>query len=125
MQKKSKLLTLRDAVASKERDVVMLEEKVTDQGIGREKTAEHSELLTALSARKARIVEMETELERFAEFDPETVAKITDSMSAVKEAANRWTDNVFCCQSWIVNTFGIERADFFRQFEIPADLDYL
>lgn len=68
---------------------------------------------------------MDTQLERFAEFDPESVAKITDNMDPVKEAANRWTDNLFCCQTYVTGTLGIERAAFCRQFDIPLDLDYL
>lgn len=92
---------------------------------GREETEEHAELLRAIAAGNARVAAADAELGRFAEFDPDHVEKINGSMTAVRDAANRWTDNLFCCQSWIVDKFSIERAVFCKQFDVPADLDYL
>ena len=50
----------------------------------------------------------------------------TGQESAVaKEAANRWTENVFSIKSWCKNRFGIEESKLDQQFGIPEDFDYL
>jgi len=41
------------------------------------------------------------------------------------EAANRWTDNVFCIRSWCQKRFSVEAKDFDKQFGISEDFDYL
>jgi Leucine zipper with capping helix domain len=112
-------------VIEKEKQQEQLEAKVEQLGSGREATDEHGALLDAIAAKKARVAKLDQELERFAEFDPDHVQKINESMRPVRDAANRWTDNLFCCQSWIVEKFSIERSEFCKQFEVPPDLDYL
>lgn len=42
-----------------------------------------------------------------------------------KEAANRWTENVFAVKSWCKNRFGLEESSIDKQFNIPDDFDYL
>lgn len=57
--------------------------------------------------------------------DPKLLAqKRTDSEKA-KQAANRWTDNIFTLQSFCSNNFGIERSQFNEQFGLPEDFDYI
>jgi hypothetical protein len=125
VQKRAKLASLREEVAQKERAQADLQAKIEALGAGREETDEHGALLSSIAAKRARSDELDAELERFAEFDPDYVERISASMEPVREAANRWTDNLFCCQSWIVGKFSMERALFCKQFEVPADLDYL
>ena len=42
-----------------------------------------------------------------------------------KEAANRWTENVFAVKSWAKNRFGVEESKLDQQFGIPEEFDYL
>lgn len=42
-----------------------------------------------------------------------------------KEAANRWTENLFTIKSFIKNRFNIEEQTINKQFGIPTDLDYV
>lgn len=46
-------------------------------------------------------------------------------VTVAKEAANRWTDNIFTLQSHCANNYNIARSDFCAQFGIPEDLDYV
>ena len=46
-------------------------------------------------------------------------------MAAAKEAANRWTDNLFILQKYCCDNFNISRSDFNSQFGIPEEIDYL
>ncbi|XP_044253747.1 meiotic nuclear division protein 1 homolog [Tribolium madens] len=43
----------------------------------------------------------------------------------VKDAANRWTDNIFAVKSWCKKKFMIEDKVLNKQFGIPEDLDYI
>ena len=45
--------------------------------------------------------------------------------AVAKEAANRWTENVFSIKSWCKNRFSVEESKLDQQFGIPEDFDYL
>lgn len=125
MQKKAKLAALQKEVADKEIAVGKLQEQVEELGVGREANDENAELLSKVATKKSRVEELDAELSRFAEFDPEHVERIRESMIPVRDAANRWTDNVFSCISWVSDKFGVERSLMCKQFEVPEDMDYL
>ncbi|CAD7690470.1 unnamed protein product [Nyctereutes procyonoides] len=42
-----------------------------------------------------------------------------------KEAANRWTDNIFAVRSWAKRKFGFEENKIDKNFGIPEDFDYI
>lgn len=44
---------------------------------------------------------------------------------AARDAANRWTDNIFAVKSWCKNKFNIEESTLDKQFGIPAEFEYL
>lgn len=92
---------------------------------GREETDERASLLKELSEVEESVKNVDSELERFAEFDTDEMQKIKDSTVKVKEAVNRWVDNIFNCQSWAQKTFNMEKKDFDVQFGIPEELDYV
>lgn len=43
----------------------------------------------------------------------------------LRDAANRWTDNVFTIKSWCKNKFNCEESVIDKQFRIPGDFDYI
>ena len=43
----------------------------------------------------------------------------------LKEAVNRWTENIYILKSYIKNTFQTENDVIDQSFNIPADLDYI
>ena len=69
--------------------------------------------------------ELEKELEKYRECDPEVLENLKKETLTAKEAANRWTDNVFSIKSWCVKKFGIEEKKIDKNFEIPEDFDYI
>ena len=92
---------------------------------GREETDERADLLKKLAELTAREKELDKKLSMFSDFDPEALEKLKENTVKAKECANRWTDNVFTCQSWACNKFSMDRKDFGKHFEIPEELDYL
>lgn len=69
--------------------------------------------------------EMETELERLKECDPEVLESMKKETLIAREATNRWTDNVFTIKSWCVKKFGVEQKTIDKNFGIPEDFDYV
>jgi hypothetical protein len=119
------LQRLRLEIEQKERTLSDLKASVIQMQAGREESVEHTELIAAIELKSTRSAALSAELNRFASFDPEYLETIKTSMGPVREAANRWTDNIFCCQSWVSEKFSIDRGTFFQQFDIPEDIDYI
>ena len=46
-------------------------------------------------------------------------------LQVAKDAANRWTDNIFAVKAWCKNKFFIEESELDKQFDIDPELDYL
>lgn len=92
---------------------------------GREESEERTEVLRKMEILEGQIKKLNVELARFAEFDPDEVERVKTQTAQIKVAVNRWIDNIFNIQSWIVRTFGMDKREFDSQFEIPEDLDYI
>ncbi|KAJ1957544.1 Meiotic nuclear division protein 1 [Dispira parvispora] len=90
---------------------------------GREDTEERTELLRQLTEIEQRHALHKKELEQFRECDPVLLKAKERAAQQAKDAANRWTDNIFILQSYCSNKFMIPAADFNRQFGIPEDFD--
>ena len=125
MQRKAKKESLEDELKSLESEEAKLEEQIQELEKGREETEERADALKALSELEHRHTEAGKKLARFAEFDPEEMEKLKKNTSLARQAANRWVDNIFNCQSWAQNKFCMEKKVFSKQFGIPEELDYL
>jgi len=68
---------------------------------------------------------LKSELQQLADNNPEIVQAMVEDGSKAKEAANRWTDNVFNIKSYVSKTFGIGSDDFDKNFEIPENFDFV
>lgn len=125
VQKKAKLAALQEEVRQAEAEEKRLAAEVEELCVGREDTEERTDTLAKLRKLEGDVDQVESELAKFAEFDPEEVEKTRGNTRGAKEATNRWIDNVFNVQSWASKTFGMERKDFQAQFGIPDELDYI
>nr|XP_026693349.1 meiotic nuclear division protein 1 homolog [Ciona intestinalis] len=83
------------------------------------------ELLQELAKLEKEKANLQLEIAKYKECDPEVVNAITDETQIAKESANRWTDNMFNLKSWIKRKFPIDEAVINKQFEIPEELDYV
>lgn len=100
-----------------------LDQKIIEAEAGREKSDEREELQSTLDAQEAKYKELNKELMHFRDCDPATLELKEKAMAVAKDAANRWTDNIFILQSYCRQFFNMSTEDFCRQFEIPEDLD--
>ncbi|CAG8478850.1 9063_t:CDS:2 [Acaulospora morrowiae] len=94
-------------------------EKASD---GREKSAS---ILSQLTEVEMKRTNFKKELDHYKEHDPVLLEAKERHAEVALEAANRWTENIFLLQSYCSNKFGMERADFYKNFDIPEDFDTL
>ncbi|XP_050471744.1 meiotic nuclear division protein 1 homolog [Bombus huntii] len=92
--------------------------------IGKEDTEERQILLRELEELKAKENQLNKQIAKFSDADPEVIAKLGEKVQKYKEVTNIWTDNIFAIQSWCKNKFDISVECLNKQFNIPDDLDY-
>ncbi|KAJ2779671.1 Meiotic nuclear division protein 1 [Coemansia javaensis] len=91
--------------------------------LGREQTDERAVLAEELAAAEAAWKQQQAELQQFKECDPVVLGRKRDDARHARDAANRWTDNIFIFQSWIREKFNMDLDEFNKHMGIPADLD--
>ena len=106
--------------------VAEAEAKMADARRGREED-EHGERAKKL----AKLVELENEkkarekeLEALQENDPQVLADLEKELQLVKEAAYRWTDNIFNCKSYLVCCSLFSYSTDIMGYKLPAPSSY-
>ncbi|KAK2723720.1 meiotic nuclear division protein 1 homolog [Artemia franciscana] len=108
----------------REKKVATLEAIQKSQA-GREECSERVSILEALAERNGELKNIQEEIKKYRDCDPEALEETRKMTQVAKEAANRWTDNIHSAKSWCKNKFFIEEEVINKQFEIPEDLDYV
>lgn len=69
--------------------------------IGREEdSSSRNDLLQELTVLQDHYAELSSKLDKLADNDPEVFKMKQVRTRMLREAANRWTDNIFCLQSY-------------------------
>ncbi|XP_075356539.1 meiotic nuclear division protein 1 homolog isoform X3 [Mycteria americana] len=136
--RKRKLEELESQFAESSQKKEALQKSIEKSKIGREDTAERAALLEELAALRQKKEQLKAEIDKYRECDPDVVEEMRgetrrDCMDKgqgqtnkiAKEAANRWTDNIFSIKSWAKRKFGFEESRIDKSFGIPEDLDYI
>uniref|UniRef100_A0A8C6U5H9 Meiotic nuclear division protein 1 homolog n=1 Tax=Neogobius melanostomus TaxID=47308 RepID=A0A8C6U5H9_9GOBI len=84
-----------------------------------------SALLKELASLREERAQLQAELEKYRECDPEVVQEIKKTNVIAKEAVSRWTDNVFSIKSWTKKKFSFDESHINKAFGIPDDFDYM
>jgi CRISPR/Cas system CMR-associated protein Cmr5 small subunit len=92
---------------------------------GKENMDDSDETLREVEKLEEIKARLEAELNVKQENDPSNLDEMRRQIEPVKEAANRWTDNIFAVKSWCKKKFMIEDKVLNKQFGIPEDLDYI
>ncbi|XP_040554802.1 meiotic nuclear division protein 1 homolog isoform X17 [Gallus gallus] len=87
--------------------------------------AERAALMKELAALQQKKEQLKAEIEKYKEYDPDVVEEMRQTSKVAKEAANRWTDNIFAIKSWAKRKFGFEESRIDKSFGIPEDFDYI
>ncbi|XP_044536769.1 meiotic nuclear division protein 1 homolog [Gracilinanus agilis] len=123
--KKRKLETLSAQFSEGNQKKENLQQSINRAKIGRQDTEERTVLSKELTSLRQQKEKLKAELEKYRECDPEVVEEIRQANKVAKEAANRWTDNIFAIKSWAKRKFGFEESKIDKNFGIPEDFDYI
>lgn len=114
-------IQLREATERKQ-SVCQNIEKVN---VGRQNTENRAKLTKELEELRKEKIQLKADVEKYQECDPEVVEEIRKLNKIARDAANRWTDNVFTVKSWAKKKFGFENKQIDKTFGIPEDFDYI
>ncbi|KAF9344611.1 Meiotic nuclear division protein 1 [Mortierella sp. AD094] len=121
--KKGKLQALRDEYQNLEKANTELEASIKKASSGREDSDQRQELMEKLLEAEAEDRRLQQELKKYSDSDPTLLEGQKKYSNIAKDAANRWTENIFIFQSYCVDKFNVDRQEFNRNFSIPEDLD--
>eukprot|EP00039_Didymoeca_costata_P010879 m.147857 g.147857 ORF g.147857 m.147857 type:complete len:207 (+) comp14994_c0_seq1:58-678(+) len=125
--RKRKLERLNAELKDLEEKKVKLETGISAAKVDREETTQRKTLLGELEKEEKMNAQLKQKYASIQTCDPDALkAKATKSKQA-KEAANRWTDNIFCAKSWAERKLGgsYNEKAFNMQMGIPQDFDYI
>ncbi|RZC31740.1 meiotic nuclear division protein 1 -like [Asbolus verrucosus] len=123
--KKRKLEDLQGRLETSSKKLKLMKKSVEEAQVGKESMEDVSGILKEIEKLKEQKENLEAQLKAYKESDPEKLNEMKQEIQTVKEAANRWTDNIFAVKSWCKKKFMIEDKVLNKQFGIPEDLDYI
>ncbi|XP_041075423.1 meiotic nuclear division protein 1 homolog isoform X1 [Polyodon spathula] len=123
--RKCKLEELKKQHAEGSQRKTVLQQGIEKAKVGRQETEDRAALLKELQVLREQRNQLRAEVEKYRECDPEVVEEIRQSNKIAKDAANRWTDNVFAIKGWAKRKFGFEESRIDKTFGIPEDFDYI
>jgi Leucine zipper with capping helix domain len=115
--------TLRDIIVLKEQ-TVLASAKLADAKRGREdEGGDRVAKLARLAELAKEHAALQTEYEALKENDPQALADLQKELDLVKNAANRWTDNVFNCKTYLVKKRGMDKKEAIKILGITPAFD--
>uniref|UniRef100_A0A7S1KKP5 Meiotic nuclear division protein 1 homolog n=1 Tax=Percolomonas cosmopolitus TaxID=63605 RepID=A0A7S1KKP5_9EUKA len=103
-----------------------LDEQIEESTEGKEDTDERRSKLEERKALKNDLKRLNAELEKYSEFDPDLIAEIQKDTDICREAAERWTNNIFETQSFWTNKLFREKSEYFKMAKwVPEELDFV
>lgn len=100
--------------------------KLADAKRGREEDegGERAKKLARLKELQKSKTAAEAELETLKQNDPQALADLEKELKLVTEAANRWTDNIFACKSYLTKKRSMCSKEACRILGITSEFDY-
>jgi len=123
--RKRKLEELQEKVTNLKGKKEAATSQLAREKVGKETTDDRREVIEELTKRTKEREDVNAELMRLRECDPQHLKEMQKENEVALEASNRWTDNVFALRPWCKKKFSIEESQFNKQFEIPDEFDYI
>ncbi|KAI2497047.1 hypothetical protein MHU86_17473 [Fragilaria crotonensis] len=101
-----------------EKEILSLASKAGDEG------GERAAKLARLAELSKERAALQIEYEALKENDPQALADLQKELELVKNAANRWTDNVFNCKTYLVKKRGMDKKEAIKILGITPAFDY-
>lgn len=130
-------VALMDAKRGREEDEEDSGAKVDENAENVDATKEDAEVSTnkkaktmSRAAKLARLQEIaklkaaaETELESLKDNDPQALANLEKELQLVLQGANRWTDNIYICKSYLTKKRGMDSKQACKVLDITSAFD--
>ncbi|XP_038059612.1 meiotic nuclear division protein 1 homolog [Patiria miniata] len=123
--RKRKISDLSGTLDESEKKRAATKKLIAKATVGKEDTDDRTELLSTLAEQEQENSRLKAELEKYRECDPEVLEEVKKQTLVARDAANRWTDNVFTIKSWCKKKFSMEEKTIDKHFGIPEDFDYV
>eukprot|EP01112_Ceratiomyxa_fruticulosa_P006032 TRINITY_DN1682_c0_g1_i1.p1 TRINITY_DN1682_c0_g1~~TRINITY_DN1682_c0_g1_i1.p1 ORF type:complete len:207 (+),score=44.32 TRINITY_DN1682_c0_g1_i1:135-755(+) len=123
--KRLRIDTLTQQIEAGKRKKDDLQKQIKSLNVGREVSEERQERLKQLTQLQKQNSELKTELQQYADCDPDFIKALEDGSKIAHEAANRWTDNIFSVRSYVCDKFSTPQEQFNNNFEISDSFDYI
>ena len=106
-------------------DLQEAEAKLADAKRGREDDEEgtRAKKMQRRSELKREIDGANAELSKLKQNDPQAIADLEKELKFVKEAADRWTDNIFSCKDYLVKKRGMMKKEANKYLGITDNFD--
>ncbi|KAF9978568.1 Meiotic nuclear division protein 1 [Actinomortierella ambigua] len=121
--KSTKMEALQQEIQRLEHSNALLASKIDEAQAQRQDSADRQHWIERLAAEEALSKELELQLQQYSENDPVLLEAQAKYSQIAKDAANRWTENIFILQSYCVNKFNIDRQELNRNFGIDDEMD--
>ena len=102
-----------------------LEKKIQEAQIGREDTEERRNLLSEQVALLREVEELDKKLAFASAHSPEAVSALRKGIDTAVEGANRWTDNTFALQTYLVRKMNMDSKMVKGLLQITDNFDYI
>ncbi|KAI8379233.1 meiotic nuclear division protein 1 [Radiomyces spectabilis] len=122
-KKKAALEEMKKKLEHEEKRNHQLTEQLQTLQEGREASEERDAILENLKEAQRIHGELTQALQEYKDNDPAVVEAKQKAIKTAKEAANRWTENIWALQSYCVNKFNMDRKLFNETFGISDDFD--
>ena len=112
-----------EEAAAKLADAKRGREEIEGDGEDGNKEETRASKLARLSDLQKKRQTVEAELEQLKQNDPAALADLEKEYNFVKEAANRWTDNIFQCKTYLIKKRGMDKKEVLRVLQISDNFD--
>ena len=122
MKKKSRIRQMESSTESLRIEETALQESIEDLRSSRSHP-DRSQKLEQLQNARNELASCQKELDAWKQNDPSVLLEYDEKISKARDGANRWTDNVWCCESYVRKKFNVDSKTFWREIELPDDMD--
>ena len=124
IQNKTRISKLEKELESIEQDTKKWQQKLEKAKENRKGKNREREL-DGLQKLEQAVNRNDEKLNSFQGCEPQKLEKYTNSLQIAKDAAERWTDNVFAMVKLIKSKKSCPNHQIFQHFGLPKDFDYL
>jgi hypothetical protein len=117
---------LKTQLATRKADETKLKADLAKSQVGKEDSAQRQNLLRQVSNLETEVITNRLELSNYTANDPERFEALKQAATVAFDSANRWTDNVFCLETWATKKFGgMDLRGFFKSHGVDDSFDYI